>query len=202
MADCARAFEISKEKYPPNVKRDFIDLTGDANDMARQSSNVEAEYVFFAAYLQKDSEQENYDVNGAMLSNFLDALEITGASKKIKRVILTTGAKHYGVHLGAPKTPMEEADLWVEGEGRPPNFYYAQQRILHAKAKETRLGMGVHLSQRRDWRCERQSHESDHLAWLVLRHIERARRQSHLSGKRDFLYVFRQLYILLLTCSI
>lgn len=125
-----------KEKYPSNVKHDFIDLTGDAKEMARQLKDVEAEYLFFAAYLQKGSEQENADVNGAMLSNFLDALQITGASKKIQRVILTTGAKQYGVHLGAPKTPMEESDPWVEGEGRPPNFYYVQQRILHKKAKE------------------------------------------------------------------
>lgn len=70
-----------------------------------------------------------------MLNNFLDALEITGATKKVKRVILTTGAKQYGVHLGQPKQPMEESDPWVEGEGRPPNFYYHQQRILSEKSR-------------------------------------------------------------------
>ena len=65
-----------------------------------------------------------------MLKNFLDALEITGASKKLKRVILTTGAKQYGVHLGQPKNPMEESDPWIQGPDRPPNFYYNQQNIL------------------------------------------------------------------------
>lgn len=124
-----------KEEYPSNVKHDFIDLTADAKDMAKQLQGVEAEYVFFAAYLQKANEQENWDVNGDMLQNFLEALDITGASKKIKRIILTTGAKQYGVHLGAVKNPMEEHDPWVEGEGRPPNFYYRQQRILADKAK-------------------------------------------------------------------
>ena len=69
-----------------------------------------------------------------MLRNFLDALEITGAAKKLKRVILTTGAKRYGVHLGPAKQPMEESDPWIEGSGRPPNFYYNQQRILAEKA--------------------------------------------------------------------
>lgn len=53
-----------KEQYPSNVKHDFIDLTGDAKEMAQQLKGVEAEYVFFAAYLQKDTEQENWDVNG------------------------------------------------------------------------------------------------------------------------------------------
>ena len=71
---------------------------------------------------------------GAMLRNFLDALELTGAAKKLKRVILTTGAKQYGVHLGPPKNPMEETDPWIEGPDRPPNFYYNQQNILKDKA--------------------------------------------------------------------
>ena len=123
--------------------------------MAEQLNGIEAEYVFFAAYLQKDTEQENWDVNGplarysltderadscagAMLRNFLDALDITGASRKLKRVVLTTGAKQYGVHLGAPKNPMEESDPWIEGPERPPNFYYYQQRILAEKAKASK----------------------------------------------------------------
>ena len=112
-----------KEHYPPNVKHDTIDLTNDAQAMAERIEGVEAEYIFFAAYFQKDTEKLNADVNGAMLANFLDTLEITGASTKIKRVILTTGAKQYGVHLGAPKNPMEESDPWVESEGRPPLFF-------------------------------------------------------------------------------
>ncbi|KAL8718194.1 MAG: hypothetical protein Q9225_004639 [Loekoesia sp. 1 TL-2023] len=124
-----------KEEYPPSVKHDTLDLTEDAQEMAKQLQGVEAEYLFFAAYLQKDTEQENWDINGAMLRNFLDALNITGAAKKLKRVLLTTGAKQYGVHLGPPKEPMEESDPWIEGPDRPPNFYYNQQRILADKAK-------------------------------------------------------------------
>ncbi|KAL8833405.1 MAG: hypothetical protein Q9170_004286 [Blastenia crenularia] len=124
-----------KEKYPPSVKHATLDLTRDVQQMATQLQGVEAEYLFFAAYLQKDTEQENWDANGAMLKNFLDALERTGATQKLKRVLLTTGAKQYGVHLGPPKEPMEESDPWIEGPGRPPNFYYNQQRILAEKAK-------------------------------------------------------------------
>ena len=68
-----------------------------------------------------------------MLRNFLEALEITGAAKKLKRVILTTGAKQYSVHLGPVKTPMEETDPWIDGPDGPPNFYYNQQNILKEK---------------------------------------------------------------------
>lgn len=57
---------IQKEKYPTKVKHDFIDLTASAKEMAQQLEGVEAEYVFFAAYLQKDSEQANWDVNGTI----------------------------------------------------------------------------------------------------------------------------------------
>ena len=101
----------------------------------KQLQGIEAEYVFFAAYLQKDTDQENWDVNSAILQNFLQALEITGAVQKLKRVILTTGAKQYGLHLGPAKQPMEESDPWVEGPDRPLNFYYNQQRILADAAK-------------------------------------------------------------------
>lgn len=71
-----------------------------------------------------------------MLKNFLDALKLTGASTNIKRVILTTGAKQYGVHLGRPKNPMEESDKWLTDSKWPPNFYYRQQEILAAASKE------------------------------------------------------------------
>ncbi len=125
-----------KEEHPFNVTHDTIDLTGDAKEIAKQLKDVEAEYVFFATYLQKDSEQESWDVNGAMLKTLLEALDITGASKRIKRTILTTGAKRYDLHLGCPKKPMGESDPWIEGEGRPPNFYYHKQRILAEAGKK------------------------------------------------------------------
>lgn len=125
-----------KEPYPENVKHSHLDLLASAQDMAKELENIQPEYVFFAAYLAKPDEGEAAKVNGAMLENFLEALKITGASKKVKRVILTTGAKQYGVHLGVPKNPMEESDRWLTGPDRPPNFYYVQQDILKKKAKE------------------------------------------------------------------
>jgi nucleoside-diphosphate-sugar epimerase len=125
-----------KLPWPENVKQQQLDLTASAQDMAKELGNVQPEYVFFTAYLAKDSEEEATKVNGAMLENFLEALKITGASKKVRRVILTTGAKQYGVHLGVPKMPMEESDHWLSDPDRPPNFYYKQQSILAEQAKQ------------------------------------------------------------------
>jgi nucleoside-diphosphate-sugar epimerase len=123
-------------EYPSNIVHNHVDLTSSADDMTKDLQNVHGEYVFFAAYLAKDSEQENWDVNGAMLSNFLEALTKTGAVNELKRIILVTGAKQYGVHLGVPKNPMLEDDPWLSGSDRPPNFYYNQQNILHEYCKK------------------------------------------------------------------
>ncbi|KAM7201972.1 Iridoid synthase [Naviculisporaceae sp. PSN 640] len=119
-----------KDDYPSNVEHNYIDLTSSAEEMAKTLQGVEAEYIFFAAYLQKDSEQENWDVNGDMLGNYLKSLELTGAVKKVKRIILVTGCKQYGVHLGQVKNPMLESDPWLRDSTWPPNFYYRQQDIL------------------------------------------------------------------------
>jgi hypothetical protein len=66
-----------------------------------------------------------------MLSDFLCALEKTGAITDVKRIILVCGAKQYGVHLGMLKQPMTEDAPWSTDSNKwPPNFYYNQQFIL------------------------------------------------------------------------
>lgn len=62
-----------------------------------------------------------------MLDNFLKAVP----NNNTKRILLVTGAKQYGVHLGQPKNPLLESDPWLTGADFPPNFYYRQQEILH-----------------------------------------------------------------------
>ena len=103
--------------------------------MAKDLSHVDGSVIFFCAYLARDDEAEAAKVNGGMLQNFLDALHITGAIKSVKRIVLTCGLKQYGVHLGQAKQPMHETDTILEGESWPPNFYYAQQRVLAESAK-------------------------------------------------------------------
>jgi hypothetical protein len=65
-----------------------------------------------------------------MLENFLSALSESGAVKYVKRIILVTGAKQYGVHLGPARNPMMETDPWLRDPSWPPNFYYRQQDAL------------------------------------------------------------------------
>jgi nucleoside-diphosphate-sugar epimerase len=131
------AFSRSQRlEWPANVQGHQFDLQADAQEMAKELGDIKPEYIFFTAYLAQDTEEAATKVNGAMLENFLTALEMSGASRSVKRILLTTGAKQYGLHLGVPKQPMEETDPWLSDPDRPPNFYYAQQKILAQKAEE------------------------------------------------------------------
>jgi NAD(P)-dependent dehydrogenase (short-subunit alcohol dehydrogenase family) len=59
-----------KEAYPPTVQHDHVDLTAAPQEIAKQlkaqnkAQNVTGEYLFFSAYLAKDTEEEASDVNG------------------------------------------------------------------------------------------------------------------------------------------
>ncbi|RAO71639.1 uncharacterized protein BHQ10_007651 [Talaromyces amestolkiae] len=123
-----RGYENSK------IQHATLDLQASPKEMANSLKDVSADYVYFCAYLARDDPAESSRVNGMMLSNFLQALEITGAIKKLKRFILTCGFKQYGVDLGHCKQPLQEDDpLLVDNRGGvswPPIFYYEQERVL------------------------------------------------------------------------
>ena len=54
------------------------------------------------------------------------------ANIRPSRIVLQTGAKNYGVHLGPARTPFTESDPRVKLE---PNFYYPQEDILYKYCK-------------------------------------------------------------------
>lgn len=69
---------------------------------------------------------------GKILQTFLSALDI--ASIQPNRILLQTGLKNYGVHLGPVTVPCTESDprvLLKDAQDRiSPNFYYRQEDIL------------------------------------------------------------------------
>lgn len=137
------SFSRSNPGYEnPKIQHTKLDLQSSAHDMAKDFQNIQADYVFFCAYLARDDPVESTRANTAMLSNFIRALELTGAIKHLKRFILTCGFKHYGVHLGNCKQPVREDDPLIEketsGVSWPPNFYYEQERILSEAASKGR----------------------------------------------------------------
>ncbi|KAL4937371.1 hypothetical protein BDV06DRAFT_203111 [Aspergillus oleicola] len=135
----------------PKLQHASIDLQGSADDMAKTLSGVSAEYVYFSAYMAHDDPQELCNINGTMLSNFIQALESTGAIRTLKRFILTCGFKQYSLHLGNCKQPFFEDDPKLEGkfggETWPPNFYFTQQQILTDAAARSNWDWVVTLPQ-------------------------------------------------------
>lgn len=74
---------------------------------------------------------------GQILQTFLSALD--HANIKPRRILLQTGLKNYGVHLGPVTVPCHESDprvLLRDSENRiSPNFYYTQEDILFEYCK-------------------------------------------------------------------
>jgi len=104
-----------------------------ANALA--SANVTATYVFFYSYLQPkpppgasawSNADELVKVNGDLLENFLNALPL--ARIHPSRILLQTGAKNYGLHIGRARMPAIESD--TQPKHLEPNFYYRQEATL------------------------------------------------------------------------
>lgn len=81
-----------------------------------------------------------------MLEKFLQSMAINRKTSKLKRIVLVCGLKHYGVHLGNPKQPMEENDPWLPEPPTPSNFYYRQQRSLHEFCNQHNIEWNVTYS--------------------------------------------------------
>jgi nucleoside-diphosphate-sugar epimerase len=83
-----------------------------------------ATHVFYAAFQASEGNAAGYaaniDANRDMLVNAVTA--IAQASAVLKRVVLVTGTKYYGVHLGPFRTPARESDP----RHLPPNYYFDQ----------------------------------------------------------------------------
>jgi hypothetical protein len=77
-------------------------------------------------------------VNTLLLTNFLSTLTLTNLHPK--RVMLQTGAKNYGGHLGPTKLPQSESDPRITLE---PNFYYTQEDALWEYCEREKVGWNV-----------------------------------------------------------
>jgi nucleoside-diphosphate-sugar epimerase len=53
-----------RESYQDNVVFNHADLSASSKEIAKQLEGVKGEYLFYAAYAEKASEQENWDANG------------------------------------------------------------------------------------------------------------------------------------------
>jgi nucleoside-diphosphate-sugar epimerase len=104
-----------------HVSVDLLDLEDVADKLGKLR---DATHIFYAAFQPGTGNAANYAAviapNRDMLVNSVSA--IAKASRSLQRVVLVTGTKYYGTHLGPLKTPMRETDP----RHMPPDFYFDQ----------------------------------------------------------------------------
>ena len=120
-----------------------IDLSSKGEDIAKslKDAGVEADYVFYYAYLPPGNGKSDMDPSSAEalieanvppFRNFLASLP--KADLKPKRILLQTGGKNYGMHIGRGRQPIIESD--PQPKHLSPNFYYHQEDLLFKYCEE------------------------------------------------------------------
>ncbi|KAF2092511.1 NAD dependent epimerase/dehydratase family protein-like protein [Rhizodiscina lignyota] len=135
----------------PHIQHVSIDLLGGVDSIQRtlDAVNVSADYVFFFAYKESSGaegelwggQDQMVIDNGQMLRDFILAMK----NRPFKRLVLQTGAKHYGIHIGPAISPSKEDDPRVL---TLPNFYYHQEDTLKELGPQQNF----------DWSVVRPSH--------------------------------------------
>ena len=117
---------LSRRQSPdrPGYRHIAVDLL-DAEDTRRKLARLtDVTHVFYTAFQASPGNASSFAANTGpnrdMLVNSVTAIDRT--SPHLKRVVLVTGTKYYGVHLGPLKTPMRETDPRHAG----PNYYFDQ----------------------------------------------------------------------------
>ena len=126
---------LSREQLS-HVQHVSVDLTGSAEAIASSLRNakVQADYVFFFAYVHPKGKsamdpsmaEALVETNVPIFNNFLQALDIAEITPK--RILLQTGGKNYGCHIGRARLPYIESD--PQPKHLSENFYYHQEELL------------------------------------------------------------------------
>jgi hypothetical protein len=96
----------------PRYRHIAVDLLDPEDTKRKLAELTDVTHVFYAAFQATPGSAadfaSNTGPNREMLVNSVTA--INRAAPRLKRVVLVTGTKYYGVHLGPLKTPMREPD--------------------------------------------------------------------------------------------
>ena len=108
----------------PRVRHISVDLLDPAHAKAKLAGLEDVTHIFFAAFQAGSGPAADYAKNVAANRDLLvnSVSLIDKASAKLERVVLVTGTKYYGSHLGPFKTPAREDDPRHEGA----NYYFDQ----------------------------------------------------------------------------
>jgi len=107
-----------------SVRHISVDLLDRPATAAKLSALTDATHIFYAAFQPSSGAAADYASNIApnrdMLVNSVSAID--AAAPALERVVLVTGTKYYGSHLGPFRTPARESDPRHEG----PDYYFDQ----------------------------------------------------------------------------
>ena len=108
----------------PRYRHVCVDLLDRRDTAAKLADLSDATHLFYAAFQPSTGAAAGYASNIApnrdMLVNAVTAVD--AASAALRRVVLVTGTKYYGSHLGPFKTPARESDP----RHLPPDYYFDQ----------------------------------------------------------------------------
>ncbi len=108
----------------PRLRHIAVDLLDQADITTKLAGLDDVSHVFHAAFQAPSGNAAGYAANIApnrdMLVNAVTAID--AASRQLERVVLVTGTKTYGSHLGPFRTPARESDPRHLG----PNYYFDQ----------------------------------------------------------------------------
>ncbi|OQU95197.1 hypothetical protein CLAIMM_01440 [Cladophialophora immunda] len=121
------------------------DLNQDVDAITEALEEMDATRIthfFHMAYIHHDSFEKQYEYNVPFFQNVLTAVERLNRDT-LQRVVLQTGAKHYGqAYKAPPRQPITE-DLGRLGLDGPPNFYYPQEDFMFGLQKGKRWTWSV-----------------------------------------------------------
>ncbi|KAK7725923.1 hypothetical protein SLS63_007915 [Diaporthe eres] len=112
----------------PRVRFIALDFLKPADELVQLMKPLchDVTHAFFASYVHNMDFAKLKNDNVPLFQNFLLATD--QASKSLQRVILHTGGKHYGLHLGPVEVPVHEGMARYEDYGE--NFYYIQEDFM------------------------------------------------------------------------
>lgn len=134
-----KSLSLLSQEQRSRIQHVAVDMTSSAKDIAQalRKAEIVADYVFYYAYMSPKSGKSAMDpetadelveINVPPFKSFLDSLPVAGI--KPKRILLQTGRKTYGVHIGRVRTSLVESD--PQPRHLSPNFYYPQEDALRA----------------------------------------------------------------------
>ena len=121
-----RVVGLSRRKATdsPRYRHIAVDLLDPEDTKRKLAELADVTHVFYTAFQAAPGSAadfaSNTGPNREMLVNSVTA--INHDAHHLKRIVLVTGTKYYGVHLGPLKTPMRETDP----RHTPPNYYFDQ----------------------------------------------------------------------------